>query len=188
MRAGLGKAGIGTTIRVQGGLRRKTRPGSRAASTSTATPADPANNSDPFGLWPLLSFGVAGGGAITAGEVLEGIGLGAAAAAAAPYVAAAAIVGGVAGGIYYADHARATSRVRTSLQIAQEHIDAAGAPPPGGEDPDWKNDKLKQAQKHLNNAKKYVKDVLGKTKAELEKQIEQDQQKLNAMREVPSKP
>ncbi|MGH8435073.1 MAG: hypothetical protein ACRERX_11450 [Pseudomonas sp.] len=41
------------------------------------------------------------------------------------------------------------------------------------------NDKLKQAQKHLNNARTYVKDALGKTRRELEEKIGEQQSRLD---------
>jgi NAD(P)-dependent dehydrogenase (short-subunit alcohol dehydrogenase family) len=135
---------------------------------------DPVNFSDPFGLTPAAACAipvitpvcVTGASAIITGAKLM---FGAA----------------IGGALAYAGHSRAVGRVERSLSTAEAHITAAAGPPPGGgDDPHWEEDKLKQAQKHINNARKYVKDALGKTRKELDQRIEDAQRAVDVARQT----
>jgi RHS repeat-associated protein len=134
---------------------------------------DPVNFSDPFGLTPVAVCAIP--------VVTPACAAGASALITGAKLAIGAALGGALG---YAGHARAVGRTQTALDVARKHIDAASGPPPGGgEDPNWEEDKLKQAQKHINNARKYVKDALGKTRRQLERDIDNAQRALDSTRQ-----
>jgi hypothetical protein len=146
---------------------------------------DPINFSDPFGLcfpWPQCAFAVARAGA--AGGTLVGAGVGALGlgAGAIPGAAVGNRVGWVAGfagataGAGWialsSRHSKGVEQANTSLGIAADHIARIGGMPPDDEDPDFISDMLKDAQKHLNNAEKYIRRVRGKTREDLQRQLD----------------
>jgi hypothetical protein len=133
---------------------------------------DPVNNSDPFGLTPALACAMAMPVCI---QVTVSTGA---------LVAGAAIAGATAiGNVLSGRHAAAVDRTVTSLDIAGSHIvDAATGPPNGDDDRNWVKDKLDDAQKHINNARKYVQKAVGRTRRDLEQQIDRAQQQVDRLR------
>jgi uncharacterized protein RhaS with RHS repeats len=154
---------------------------------------DPVNFSDPFGLcepWPVCAIELAGAGA--RGGTIVGGALGALGGPEGIPVGGAVgrVVGALGGftvgtagaiGIYLASkHARGIERTNVSLGIAQRHLDQIGGLGPDDEDPEGKKkDWLRDARKHLTNARKYVEDVKGKSRDELMRRIDQLQQQIN---------
>jgi hypothetical protein len=92
-------------------------------------------------------------------------------------------------GALYADHQTALGRVQRSLEIANDHLgDAASGPPNGDEDPNWLKDKLDDARKHINNARRYVQDAIrgSRTRRDAERAIQEAEKKYQDMvRQLP---
>jgi hypothetical protein len=83
------------------------------------------------------------------------------------------------------DQSRGVVRVNNSLEGAADHINRIsqrGPGDPGDEDPNFIRDMLNHAQKHLNNAQKYIGRVRGKTRERLQEQIDDLQSWVDAAR------
>ncbi|MGH7466187.1 MAG: RHS repeat-associated core domain-containing protein, partial [Longimicrobiales bacterium] len=142
---------------------------------------NPASYTDPFGLcmpWPQCALAAGRAGAAAGTLVGAGVGALGAGAGAVPGAAIGNRVGWVvgvglatAGTVYMAGrHSRGVDRVNTSVSIANEHLGRVAGMPPDDDDPQFVRDMVNHAQKHLNNAKKYIKDVSGKTRDQLKRQ------------------
>jgi hypothetical protein len=120
---------------------------------------DPINYSDPFGLTPAFACAI---------PVVTPV-----CVSTATLVVGAVALAATSATLWLSGrHGRAVARTQTSLEIAGEHLMAAAAGPPNGdEDPNWVKDKLDDVRKHLNNARKYIKDAVGKRHRELQEEI-----------------
>jgi hypothetical protein len=76
-------------------------------------------------------------------------------------------------------HAEGIDRVNTALGIASEHLGRIAGMPPGDNDPDFIRDMVRHAQKHLNNAGKYLKYVRGRTQERLRREIDEMRQQID---------
>jgi RHS repeat-associated protein len=155
---------------------------------------DPVNFSDPFGLCvPFPACALAAGRAGAGVGTLVGAGVGALAAGAGAIPGAVIgnrvgwVVGASAatvGAIYLAgQHRLGADRVGTEISIAGEHMDRVAGMPPDDDDPRFVRDMVNHAQRHLNNAKKYVEKVSGKTRRELDRQIGDMQRRVDEARQ-----
>jgi hypothetical protein len=80
---------------------------------------------------------------------------------------------GAIGTLFSSAHAKGVDRTTTSLGIAQDHLNRIGNLGPNDPDPSGKKrDWLKDARKHLGNARKYIEKVKGKTRDELQRRID----------------
>ena len=80
---------------------------------------------------------------------------------------------GTLGTLFSSAHAKGADRTTTSLNIAQEHLNRIGSLGPNDPDPSGKKgDWLKDARKHLGNARKYIDKVKGKTQEGLQRRID----------------
>jgi uncharacterized protein RhaS with RHS repeats len=136
------------------------------------TNSNPVSFSDPFGLSPAV-----------VDTPPRGL-LAALAVVAAPVEAPVAILGLVALGgvtVYLASkQSHYIDKTEGALAKAVEHLDQIGNLGPDDEDPEGKTrDWINHARKHLNNARKFVQKVVGKTRERLDEAIEEATRRAN---------